>query len=243
MTIQTTKGGITMKKGKAIFSSVLLLSMLLAACNTDTKDVPESSATIPDKQLNETTTEETNADDQAAMEQQPTNTPKDQQPEDTADKTTNSFITYTSKGQNMQQEAQTSTSEQSNYSIQHTADFTLVAEEPGRDSLYLKEDDTLSMGIEVLNKAEISFEGVKTSAMETMAAIAPEGKYDELDLTQSIKDQKGLLKSVGYETVLDADKVQIIVLENENQLIKLTIYDSAEADLTDAFLQMGLTIQ
>lgn len=232
-----------MKKGIAIFSSVLLLSMLLVACNTDTKNVPETSATNPDEQLDKTNPEETNADEQSTTTQQPTNTPKDQQPEDKTDKTTKSFITYTSKGQKVQQEAQTSTSEQSNYSIQHTANFTLVAEEPGKDSLYLKEDDTLSMGIEVLNKAEINFEGVKTSAMETMAAIAPEGKYDELDLTQSLKDQKGLLQSVGYETGLEADKVQIIVLEHESKIIKLTIYDTAEADLKDAFLQMGLTIQ
>lgn len=216
-----------------ILGSVLLLSMLLAACNTDTKDVPETSATIPDEQLDQTNPDETNTDDQS------TSTSKDQQPED---KTTTSLITYTSKGQIVQQEAQTSTSEQSNYSIQHPANFTLVAEEPGKDSLYLKEDDTLSMGIEVLDKAEVSFEDVKTNAMETMAAIAPEGKYDELDLTTSLQDQKGLLQSVGYETVLEADKVQIIVLEHENKLIKLTIYDTAEADLMDAFLQMGLTI-
>lgn len=199
-----------MKKGITIFSSVLLLSIGLAACNTSTQDVPDKQSTTT------------------------------QQPED---KTTKSLITYTSKGQKVQQEAQTSTSEQSNYNIQHTANFALVAVEPGKDSLYLKEDDSLSMGIEVFNKTEVSFEDVKTDALETMAAIAPEGKYDELDLTQSVKGQKGLLQFVGYETVLEADKVQIIVLERESQLIKLTIYDTAEADLTDAFLQMGLTIK
>ena len=227
-----------MKKGMTILSSVLLLSMLLAACNTDTKDVPETSATIPNEQLDQTSTEDTNTDDQ-----QPTSTPEEKQPEENTDNTTKSLITYTSKGQKVQQDVQTSTSEQSNYSIRHTADFTLVAEEPNKDLLYLNVDDTISMRIEVVNKAEISFEDVKTNAIETMAAIAPEGKYGELDLTNSLKDQKGLLQSVGYETVLEADKVQIIVLEHEGKIIKLTIYDTAEADLSDAFLQMGLTIQ
>ncbi|MGE7020647.1 chemotaxis protein [Solibacillus cecembensis] len=227
-----------MKKGMTILSSVILLSMLLAACNTDTKDVPETPATIPDEQLDQTSPEDTNADDQ-----QPTSTPEEKQPEENTDNTTKSLITYTSKGQKVQQDVQTSTSEQSNYSIQHTADFTLVAEEPNKDLLYLKADDTISMGIEVLNKADVSFEDVKTNAIETMAAIAPEGKYGELDLTNSLKDQKDLLQFVGYETVLEAEKVQIIVLEHEGKIIKLTIYDTPKADLSDAFLQMGLTIQ
>ncbi|ATP39164.1 chemotaxis protein [Solibacillus sp. R5-41] len=231
-----------MKKGMTIFCSVIILSMLLVACNTDTKEVPETSAPIPDQQPNTTNTEEKYDDSQTTTAQQPTSTPEDTQPEVSPDETTNSTITYTSNGQKVEQEVQTSSSEQSGYSIQHLDSYALVAEEPGKDSLYFKEDDALSMGIEVVNKTEASFEDVKTSAMDTIAAIAPEGKYNELDLTKTLKNQKGILHSVGYETILEADKVTIVVFEHESKLIKLTIYDTPEADLTDAFLQMGLTI-
>ncbi|MEG0471707.1 MAG: chemotaxis protein [Solibacillus sp.] len=232
-----------MKKGITIISSVLLLSMLLTACNTDSKEVPETSATIPEQQPNTTTTEETNDNAETTTTQQPTTTAKETQPEVEPDEKTNPTITYTSNGQKVEQEVHTTTSEQSDYSIQHIDSYALVAEEPGKDLLYFKKDDALSMRIEVVNKIETSFEGVNAGAMDTMAAIATEGKYDELDLSEVLKNQQGFLHYAGYTTTLEADKVTIIVLERESKLIKLTIYDTPEADLTDAFIQMGLTIK
>lgn len=56
-------------------------------------------------------------------------------------------------------------------------------------------------------------------------------------------ERKEILNIVGYEALLEDEKVVKVVIERENLFVTLTIYDNVQADLTDAFLQMGLTIQ
>lgn len=128
-----------------------------------------------------------------------------------------------------------------NYSIQHFEDYTLVAEEPGVDHLIFNKDDKLSMQIEVINKEEATFEQIKATAKETISAIAPDN-LKELDFSTILTERPEILNITGYEGVVDGEKVVKVVLERSNLIAALTIYDTPQADLMDAFIQMGLTI-
>lgn len=238
-----------MKKTFTTISALLLLSATLAACNTETGEPNTTTAAneTPQTEQNET---ETNTQPENEETTTPTTTEPDQnegesteltqtKPQQTDEQAT---LTYRSNGQTYQEAVTTSKSTEMNYSIEHFKNYTLEAEEPGIDHLLYNADDNFSMQIEVISKDEVNFEDVKAALNETMAAISSDMK--ELDLSATLEHHTDIKQIVGYETTLeDANKVIKIAFERDNMIVKLTIYDSVAADLQDAFLQMGLTIQ
>lgn len=238
-----------MKKTFTTISALLLLSATLAACNTETGEPNTSTAAneTPQTEQNET---ETNKQ----PENEETTTPATTEPEQNEGEATEltetkpqqtdeqATLTYRSNGQTYQEAVTTSKSTEMNYTIEHFKSYTLESEEPGIDHLLYNADDNFSMQIEVLTKDEVKFEDVKASVNETMTAISSDVK--ELDLNATLEQHKDIIQIVGYETTLeDANKVIKVAFERDNMFVKLTIYDSVAADLQDAFLQMGLTIQ
>ena len=226
-----------MKKTITTMGALLLLSATLAACNTDTSepattaanDKPQTEQTEPTTQSNTATT--TEPANETKKPTQTTQEPTEQE----------ATLTYTSLGKSISDTVTTSTSEEMNYTIAHFENFTLQAEEPGIDHLIYNNDDQLSMQIEVVTKEDVTFDDIKASAAETMAVISAD--VTELNFKTVLEQRTDILNLAGYETVLEeTDKVVKIVFERDNMFVTLTIYDTA-ADLQDAFLQMGLTIQ
>lgn len=233
-----------MKKSISTIGAILFLSVLLAACNTDTAEPIVTGANEQQPNNNEQVPnepEQTNEDQQEDATATPTNTTEEPKSE-TIENNEASTLTYTSNGQPITEEVVTAKSEEMDYTIQHFENYVLVAEEPGIDHLLYNEDDTLSMQIEVVKKEETTFDQIKTSANETMSAISAEN-LKELDLSAISTNREEILNIVGYETMFDGEKVVKVVFERENLFAVLTIYDNPEKDLTDAFLQMGLTIR
>jgi hypothetical protein len=230
-----------MKKSLSIISSALLLSAMLAACNTDTEQPTNTSA-------NETTEAESTKTETATTEatEETVNEQTAEQGEQPSGDTTSSEkteLTYTSKGEAVTEKTITSTSDELGYSISHLESYTLESEEPGVDHLFSNADDALSMQIKVASTEETTFDDMSASTKETITAIASEGNYEEVDLTNVKAATPSINNVIGYETVLDSEKITIVTFEKGAKIITLTIYDTEEADLTDAFLNMGLTIQ
>lgn len=233
-----------MKKSISTIGAILFLSVLLAACNTDTAEPIVTGANEQQQDNNEQVpneSEQTNEDQQEDSTSTPANT-TDESKSEPIEKNEASTLTYLSNGQPVTEEVVNAKSEEMDYTIQHFENYVLVAEEPGVDHLLYNEDDALSMQIEVVKKEETTFEQIKTTANETMSAISAEN-LKELDLSAISTNREEISNIIGYETMLDGEKVVKVVFERENLFAVLTIYDNPEKDLTDAFLQMGLTIQ
>lgn len=236
-----------MKKSLTAISAVLILSTVLASCNTATDEPITTEASEEQLEDEAIQNEEPQEEKQDQEKQQAENTesaepvdePKNEQDVKKAEITT---LTYSSNSQPFTEEVVEAKSEEMNYSILHFENYTLVAEEPGVDHLIFNKDDGLSMQIEVINKEEATFEQMKATAKETISAIAPDS-VKELNYSAILTERPEILNITGYEGVLDGEKVVKVVLERNNLIATLTIYDTPQADLTDAFLQMGLTIQ
>ncbi|WP_274309300.1 chemotaxis protein [Solibacillus daqui] len=236
-----------MKKPFATLSALLLLSTTLAACNTDTSEPDTNTADNEKPQTEqtqtETSTEETTTTTQTTTEPAKdageTNEPAQAKPQQTDEQAT---LTYSSNGQTFKEAVITSKSAEMNYSIEHFENYTLEAEEPGIDHLLYNADDNFSMQIEVTEKGEVTFDDIKSSVTESMSAISSDVK--EHDFSAILEHHTDIIQIVGYETTFEnTDKVIKLAFERDNMFVTLTIYDTVAADLQDAFLQMGLTIQ
>lgn len=240
-----------MKKSIYQIGTVVMLSAFLAACNTDT-DEPTSTGTNEEpteteqvqneeqQEVNETS--ESDADDSTSAQKEDTTEQPEESNTEQVGKEEKTTLTYISNGETFEEKVVTSKSEEMNYTIQHLENYSLTSEEPGVDSLLNNADEATSMQIEVIKKEDVTFDQLKASAKETISAIAPENTKD-LDLATVLEQREEIKNIVGYEALLEDEKIVKVVFEGENLFVTLTIYDNVQADLTDAFLQMGLTIQ
>ena len=213
--------------------------LLLAACNTDETQIPKTSASIDE------TTNENDINEQPevaplepTVQEEPTEQSKQVQ-----DSTNDSTLTYVSNSQEFTEKTTISASNELNYTIQHFTNFTLSAEEPGKDMLLYNDNDALSMRIEVFATAEASFADIVTDTENSTLAIAPDGKFTEIDLTTYIEDRDEIFNSSSFLVEYESDKVISVIYELKDKILRLTVYDDYITDLTDAFLQMGFTIQ
>lgn len=214
-----------MKKNTVMFLSLLFTMLLLAACNTDEQQ-PQNPATVEEDNVNDN-------NEEVALEQQ-------DQPQTVEENPTNANETSIKDGN---EETILSSSDELNYSIQHLKQFTLGAEEPGKDMLFYKDNDALSMRIEVFAIDELSFDELQADTQQLVLAVAPEGLYETVDLAPYTEARKEVVNSDNYLVQYESDKVTTVIYELEEKLVRLTVYDDYVTDLTDTFLQMGFTIE
>lgn len=214
-----------MKKNTVLFLSLLFTMLLLAACNTDEQQ-PQNPATVEEDNANDNNEEVALAqqDQPQTVEENPTNANENSIKDSNEEK----FLTF---------------SDELNYSIQHLKQFTLGAEEPGKDMLFYKDNDALSMRIEVFAIDELSFDELQADTQQLVLAVAPEGLYETVDLAPYTEARKEVVNSDNYLVQYESDKVTTVIYELEEKLVRLTVYDDYVTDLTDTFLQMGFTIE
>lgn len=222
-----------MKKNIGFILTIILSITVLVACNTkqDSTTEPSSSDT------NETVTDNANG-----TEEKTTPTENDtEQSTDTITTTTeneSTTISYTSKGKNFDEKTTTVSGEQ--YSIQVIPGFTLTPEEPGKDVLMYDEDDTVSMRIESMSINDTTFNELVANTEETIAAINEQ--YEPFELTPYVGEHS-LKNSTSYIANFENESVIAVVFEKGDRLVRLTIYDNKEAELSEAMIKMGLSIK
>lgn len=216
-----------MKKQFKFLAILCIALLMLVGCNTaKEQDTPEDTST----------TEGTNAAND--------NTNKEEQPTESDDVTENdtNTITYTTNGEQKQEETTTANSTEQQYSIETLPTFTLTAEEPGKDVLYFTENDSVFMRIETMSVNDQTFENLITNTEEMMNAVDETVDPIKFDIQSYLSNQSEIANYEAYKVDLVEEVVSAVVFEKDNQLVRLTIFDNTTVDLTEAMVKMGLTI-
>ena len=224
-----------MKKYTFIATSALSAMLLLSACNSteDSNPVNEEETT---GSVNEQTNTQNSASDSA-----------DTMVDDSTQETTpsNNTIQHVENGEQKEIETTMEQSPEQDYEIALAQGFSIVGEEPGRDMLVYDEDDQYSMRIEVFAKDETNYEEMAQQTENTVAITAPEGQYTPYNLEPLLASHKDILNAAGYVVTYteEDDQVVTVIFEKESKIVRLTIFDTTAAEMTNTFLQMGFTIQ
>nr|WP_106783892.1 hypothetical protein [Lysinibacillus timonensis] len=221
-----------MKKPVKLFTSLFLSLFLLVACNTaeqSTGDVPNENGQTANNGSNI---------------EQPNGSVNDNETEPEQTDTTDevSSITYTSNGEQETQETSLKTSKEQNFSIQVLPSFSLTAEEPGKDMLYLTDNDAITMRIEYKSKDDTDFQNLVKETEELMSAVNVHVGYEEIDIQSFIDEELNITNFKAFQVVFNDQVVTGIVFEKDDELVRLTIFDNKLVDLTEAMIKMGLTI-
>ncbi|MDN7226127.1 hypothetical protein QWY22_13490 [Planococcus liqunii] len=130
-------------------------------------------------------------------------------------------------------------SDEQPYELHVLPGYVLTSEEPGKDSLYKEDDPSVFMRIETFAPGEVDFSQAETQVKETLKAVNAEAEIAEGQALESA----GIVKSSSFEVPSAEGKVTGVVIEQENQLVRLTIFDNEAANAIADFTAMGQTIK
>lgn len=231
-----------MQKKLISLPALLLTAILVVGCNTS--DKTEDSDVQKNEPSNTEQQQKPSAEDKTVNDSE--ETPTNETDKDTTDKpdTTDSAntpkqeVNYVQKGKEKTETASESKSADQGYKMQQLPGFTLSQEEPGKDMLISNENAEVFMRIEDVSQS--SYDEVKTSMQDYMNAVGEPSTLSSEDLAAF----KGIKNIEGYVVnfVDDKEKVIGVVFEKDGLIIKLTIHDNEELDLTDAMFKMAATI-
>lgn len=126
------------------------------------------------------------------------------------------------------------TSENQEYSLYVLPNYSLTAEEPGKDVLSLKDKENINMRIEI-QKPETDWSSVEDNMKKQLEAISSEIKPVEPSV-YSIENGTVFETSSGDETVTS------VLIKDAELPVRLTIFTTEKEDFRDPFIQMAKTI-
>lgn len=224
-----------MKKYTFVVTSALSAILLLAACNST-----EDSNPVNEEESTGSVNEQTNTQNSAS---DGTDTTVDDSIQETTP--SNNTIQHVNNGEQKEVETTMTKSPEQDYEIALAQGFSVISEEPGRDMIVYDENDKYSMRVEVFAKDETNYEEMAQQTESTVAITAPEGQYTPYELESLLASHKDILNAAGYVVTYteDDDQVVTIIFEKQSKIVRLTVFDTTAAEMTNTFLQMGFTIQ
>lgn len=135
-------------------------------------------------------------------------------------------------------------SDEQDYQIQLLPNYSLTSEEPGKDALYATEDDAVFMRIETANDDGQSYDTFKSSLVELMEAISLDGwELEELSDSSYFPSGEQLSDPVAYKVATDDATIFGYLFRSGDLLVRLTVFDTADEQFIDHFIEMASTIQ
>ena len=125
-----------------------------------------------------------------------------------------------------------------NFEMHVLEGYELTAEEPKKDSLYVKDHPAVFMRIETFTLAETDFASAEETMIQTMEAVNPAEEPVEVPDF----DGAGFTQSAAYKVPSTEGTVTGIVYEKEDLLVRLTIFDDSTINAAEDFIAMGKTI-
>ncbi|WP_052343651.1 hypothetical protein [Bacillus massiliigorillae] len=185
------------------------------------------------KETNNTPSEKettSNSDTNTTVENEKNLTENNQKVENTTEK----MMKYQLQGQTKEESAKLSTSENQGYKMYLLPEYELTGEEPGKDMLYLKNAEHISMRIELLQENPnwaVYEENIPTELGDTNSTI-----------TSPTESALQIPNAKIYEASNGQDRVTIYLIQDAKQPMKLTIFTTENEDYRIPMVEMAKTI-
>ncbi|WP_438316613.1 hypothetical protein [Sporosarcina sp. FA9] len=226
-----------MKKKWNLLYVAIATVLLLAACGTNDTDNETK-----DKEVNGTATEGTTSDESVVEDNKGEKVDKEEESSEPVSETDKEDSTdSTKKNDDLLTEAIQTKSDEQDYSILLLPTYKLASEEPGRDSLYVIDNDSVFMRIETMADDEGTYEYAVENTIVVLEASSGGSTPDKLAVTE-LPMGDAIEDADGYFVTADATPVTGIVFKKDGLVVKLTIFDTPNADHIDEFLLMAETI-
>ncbi|WML49438.1 hypothetical protein RCG23_05330 [Neobacillus sp. PS3-34] len=213
-----------MFKWNRVLAAIVIMTIILSGCGTAEKTIVHINGSK--KQAPAGQAEKKKADNNHdANKRQP----------ETAIRLLEQNIQYKMNGQEMEITAFLKHSDNEGYSIYVLPEYELTAEEPNRDILFLKKDDSIFMRIEAM-PADADKQVIKDTMLGELSAVSTDVK--ELQLPNDELFTNG----IGLEASKNEDTIISYYINTNDLKVKLTMHTKINADHRDAFLQMAKTI-
>ena len=231
------------------FTLIGFLILLLAACGTSNNQ----DNTIENEKNTQQTSDTNDQQNELVIGEQKSNTETEQEhtskaspdpneqttkKEEVESKTRTSEqpITYTLNGETKKETAQLTKSDNQSFSLYVLPNYELTAEEPYKDLLFLSEDDTNSMRIEIL-PADTDLDSLKANTMAQLQVVNETVQTIDPPNDEMLQDATIMEASNN-----DGEVVTAYLINQKESIIKLTLFTKKQADYRDAFIQMAKTI-
>ncbi|WP_277586382.1 hypothetical protein [Psychrobacillus antarcticus] len=197
--------------------SILVLTVLLAACGTSTTtEEPDSTQGTVSESTEQTTS-----------------------PEETEDEADTTQSTSPDK----QLEGTSTDSDSQNYSITVVEGFELTGEEPNKDMLFNLDNDLQSMRIETFSADEVTIEEIQENLVPTLQASNESSTVTEIKDENLIPTHETITNTSAHQIDTPEGKVSGYVFNREGLIVKLTVFDTTDSPALETFVQMAETIR
>ncbi|CAH0202959.1 hypothetical protein SRABI96_01976 [Peribacillus sp. Bi96] len=140
-------------------------------------------------------------------------------------------LQYTSNGKVKEKTAFLKKSDNQPFSLYVLQQFKLSAEEPGKDIVFLTEDDSIYMRIELLRE-DVNWDEVEENVQAQLKSLSETIKEPALNVEND----------TGFEVESGDDVITSILLKDEKAPVRLTMFTKKDKDYRDAFLEMAKTL-
>lgn len=213
--------------------------IVLSACNTAEETIDAANPSEGKTENSEVTTTEPSTETNSENAQESENATENQTSEVAFSPST---LSYNIANVSYKDETINTESEQLEYSVALTDKFYLTQEEPGLDSIIYKDNEALSMRVEVFSKDDWKFKDVIKNSEDYLAASSNDGHYNDFK-TPTIYENNTYEQVKSYIVEYESDKLILVLLELDKKIIRLTIFDDYITNVSDALLQIGATIK
>ncbi|GEM_PF-1298468 len=240
---------------RKLMYTALSASLLLAACGTDSNDDKTDASGVEDpaETVNTDTEGTDTSTDSGSTEQSDSSESADDSSSegsetdgsDSAGEGTDSEEENGEAGDDTSASLPDSSevkSDGQDFKMQVLDGYTLTSEEPGRDVLYVKDDDTYFMTIGTSDSADTDYDKALENLNETLAASSSDASPSELTEGSQLPESGGLEKLKAYRVLAAEGPVTGLIFERGDMLVKVMIYDNNDEAYYDDFLKMAETI-
>jgi len=205
-----------MKSRWSLLYAAIATTLLLTACGTSTDKDPESTNGSADVVEN--------VDKGTVTEGKEPDTEVDEVQED------------------IMKNADLMESDEQSYAISVLPDYSLLSEEPGKDSLISADNEEVFMRIETVVKEDGTYDYLAENMIAVLEASGDGSAPIEVLDEKSMPTAEGIENAKVMAIKAETASITGIIFERDNMVVKLTIYDSPKEEYFEQFLRMAETI-
>lgn len=221
------------------FITAALATLFLVACNTTEEGTVTKEA---EKQTNgSSVVDKAGVDTEEKVDEPITKNPNNETEKEYTVSTEENKLVYVSKGKEVEVAISTVESDNQNFKLSLLPNFSLSAEEPGKDVVFYDGDENVFMRIETVASADSNYDDMLQATKDFMNAGSSNGETTSYSEALTFAPTNAKNKDAFINDYAD-DRVVALLFETEELFVRLTVFDTKTADLTEGMLKMASTI-